>query len=687
MKSFRWKYAALNKVFFLLLFVLGLSSFGTGAWGQVSYLPEGYQIKLDEQGNIPPEFWSYEVPFKPVSQTITFIETHVDLTKQQPINLDPDDEDSNLPQWEKNKKFVDDVIQTLKQGGVTLNDEGRFAPPEQAVAGFSVSQIGQSGLYLWSPDGQSFLVNPLKPSQIIPLYFKGDWYDWGIGIDSAKAQFLSPNVYRVFCNLTEPSNGCGAAMSKWLSVIDVDFKHGTLAQTDLPMISWSDDLNQDGNVEVVISAGVDNEVFFPWVYTWDGKKWADRRAQFWHCYQNGKLAPWAFCNSGSMSKAPDALDKAIKAGEPLKYWKATSSAAVATSLTGTVPENLSSAREFLAKKDYASAIISYQKALALDNANFKIYLYLGYAYVLNGQKPQALDALIQATALEADSPLARYNMAFCDWVFRDQETPDALDSAAAEAIKAFDWDPSLKTTAIHTPMMKGLLDSTSFRFAVFWDDNKVPAEFLKAFPTVPYRDWVGQTFVFLSDPGLGPVAEDDDKRTSILNDLALKGRPFKILGPIDDTFKAGNNSYYLRIQMLDDGHRYKLSAGACYAIGPYQDFLTAKKRWLGHPLWCVSQKPVTLESGTVLSKMQEVTVTDVQLGDQSQNPLRLVLKTSQGVVDSIPVWADCTNFQHVQIDEAGNAILGDGNFLSLFSEVDPAEKVKTYLTQVKRPSS
>jgi len=139
--------------------------------------------------------------------------------------------------------------------------------------------------------------------------------------------------------------------------------------------------------------------------------------------------------------------------------------------------------------------------------------------------------------------------------------------------------------------------------------------------------------------------------------------------------------------MLDDGHRYKLSAGACYAIGPYQDFLTAKKRWLGHPLWCVSQKPVTLESGTVLSKMQEVTVTDVQLGDQSQNPLRLVLKTSQGVVDSIPVWADCTNFQHVQIDEAGNAILGDGNFLSLFSEVDPAEKVKTYLTQVKRPSS
>jgi hypothetical protein len=174
------------------------------------------------------------------------------------------------------------------------------------------------------------------------------------------------------------------------------------------------------------------------------------------------------------------------------------------------------------------------------------------------------------------------------------------------------------------------------------------------------------------------------------NGLALQGRPFKILGPIDEFYmKAGPNRHYLRIQMLDDGHRYQLmcfEAGACFAVGPYQDYLTAKDRWLGRDLWCVSQQPVTLENGTVLSKMQKVTVTDVKLGDQPESPLCLVLKTGQGVVDSIQLRVDFTNSQLFQIPEVGKGIPRTGYFLSLFSEVDPAEKVKSYLSQTEAPT-
>jgi len=337
LKSIRLKYLTLNKMFFLPLFILGSLFLALPACGQVSYLPDNYNLKLDEGGNIPPEFWSYEIPFKSVSRVIAFIDLPVDLMKQEAVDLDPADKDNNPLQWNKDKKLVDGVIQTLEKGGVTLDDGGRYAPPEEAVGSFSVSQIGKSDLYLWSADGQSFLVNPFKPSQIVPLYYEsGDDDNSDKYIASAQVQVLSPDVYRVFCNFSAQSNGCGAAMSQWLSIFDIDFTHGTLVRTDLPKISWSVDLNQDGNVEVVVSACIDNEVYFPWVYSWDGTKWADRRAQFWNCYQNGKLVPWAFCNAGGLSKAPDALNKAIQAGEPLKYWKTTSSVAEGTAATSTI---------------------------------------------------------------------------------------------------------------------------------------------------------------------------------------------------------------------------------------------------------------------------------------------------------------------------------------------------------------
>lgn len=293
-------------------------------WGQVNYLPNGYVLKLDANENVPPEFWSYEIPFNPVAGSVTFIDVKVNLIKQQPIELNGEEDDSKS---KTDKKIVDDIIVALKQAGVTLSDDGRFGTPEQCVSQFEIKRINTSDLYLWDVDTLTFLINSTEPSKVVLLPFASDDDDAeNEAVDSAIVQKLSSNVQRVFFNLSTPCNGCGAGTCQWLSIIDFDFSHETWVTYDFPNISYWIDLNQDGNVEVVISPAIDDMVHFPWVYSWDGTKWTDSRAEFWKCYQSGKLGPMAYCGSGSLSKAPNALAKAIKAKEPLKYWKNSTSA-------------------------------------------------------------------------------------------------------------------------------------------------------------------------------------------------------------------------------------------------------------------------------------------------------------------------------------------------------------------------
>jgi len=691
----------MKKVFLQCLFVFSLLSLGSVVLGQVNYLPDRYQLSLDANGNVPPNFWSYEIPFKPVTESLTFINTRLNLPEQKKIDLISEKEDvdggGDPTQYNQDKKKVDDLIQILAQGGVTLEDDERTARTADVnVAEFDVNKIGDSNLYLWNIGDLSFLVNPLRPTQVISLGFDNDTEEY---LDSAKAQMLGPNVYRVFCNIGGRGNGCGAGTLLWLSIFDIDFNHSTWVRTDFDNISYVADLNKDGKYELVLDPPVVGDIYFPWVYGWDGTKWVDRRAEFWPQYENGQLSPEGFCNLGPAVTILDGLNQAIQNKEPLRYWKVAEEAVLPK---GQVSEYLSSANKSLASKDYASAIADYQKALLLGNSNAKIYVDLGYTYILNGQMVEAQNALAHAIAWDNKSSLAHYNLALCDWVFRGGGNDKRVANAALEMVKALDLDPSLKVMALQTPNLRGLLYTPEFQFALFWRNRQIPDDFLKTFPNIPFVDWAGQTFVFLQNPGKGVnVWEDSSALKPVSSAVTLQGRTFKVLGPIKDFDpKQELKPQTFHIRMLDDGHRYIIHNEkfvGCAGIAPYQDYVTAKDKWLGHDLWCVSQQPVTLEKGTRLSKMEKVTVTDIQLADRSGLPIRLFLKNSSGVTDSIGVRMDFTNSEELFfLNPSGKSSWwysdyywkkiesgeeGFNYFCNLFTDKDPVAMLKEYLSQ------
>lgn len=693
MKNISWKY----------LFAFVFFTWGTTAWGQVNYLPDGYRLKLDANGNVPPDFWSYEIPFNPVTESVTFIDTHVDLPKQQKIDLESEKDDvddgGNPAQYRQDKKKINDLIQALIHGGVGLEDDERTGRTvEVNVAEFDVRKIGNSDLYVWNIGDLSFFVNPIKPTQVIPLDLEND-NDSERTLDSAEAQTLSPNVYRIFCDIGGRGNGCAAGTLRWLTVIDIDFTHSTWVKTDFRNVSYAADLNKDGKYELVLDYGIAYQISFPWVYGWDGKNWLDVRAEFWPLYENGQLAPVGVCNLGPGVTILDGLIRAVQNKEPLRYWKDKKETVVPN---GTVTGYLNSGKKFLVAKDYGAAIVDYQKALLLESSNPKIYVYLGYAYILNGQMEQARNSLNRAIAWDNNSSLAHYNLALCDWVFRAQGNGNMVADAASEIIKAFDLDPSLKITARQTPKLKGLLDTPEFQSALFWRNYHVPDEFLNTFPNVPIKDWVGQTFIFLrNSSNILAVWEDNASQKPVTNAVSLQGRIFSILGPIEPFDPQHQDKpQVLHIRMLDDGHRYLLhtyDGENCAHIAPCGDYQKAKDRLLGHDLWMVSQRPVTLSNGTVLSTMQKVTVKDVQWGDWFAHPIRLILQTSAGVTDSIDVGVDFSNFAEFNLAQSGRSNSfwnryfdqvksgkdGGNYFCNLFTEKDPVSAVKEYLRQTK----
>lgn len=688
----------------MAFFFLFLAVVGPSAWGQSDNLPDDYELELDENGKVPPDFWTYEIPFNPVTQSLTFIDTHMDMTKQSEIDIDSEKETvdggGDPTQYNQDIKKIDGLIQILAQGGVGLEVDDRTGKtPEENVAEFNVDIIGTSNLNLWKIGDLCFFVNPLKPNLVIPFNLNETDDDSDILLDSSIVQTLAPNVYRVLCNIEGRGNGCGGGTLRWLSILDIDFNHSTWVRTDFKNISYAADLNKDGKYELVLDPSIVEDIYFPWIYGWDGTKWVDQRAEFWPLYESGKLGPYRYC--GADLAILEGLNQAIQNKEPLRYWE---NSEVAETPGGTVSEYLGSAKKFLAAKDYSSAITNYQKALALDGTNSKVYVYLGYAYILNGQMAQAQDALNRAIAWDFSSPLAHYNLALCDWVFRDQGESDLSAKAASEMVKAFDLDPSLKTIARQTPKLKDLLKTPEFQSALFWRNYHVPDDFLKAFPNVPIKDWAGQTFIFLRNPyNTVQVWEDDAAQKPVTNAASLQGRTFKILGPIEAFDPQHQDKpQVLHIQMSDDGHHYLLHTyvgGDCPQIASCGDYQKVKDRWLGHDLWMVSQKPVTLTKGTILTPMQKVTVEDVQWGDWFAFPIRLILQTSAGVTDSIDVGVDFGNSEDFNLSQSGldgnywsqyfdrikSGKDGGNYFCNLFTDQDPVSLVKEYLSQTVSP--
>lgn len=313
------KFQSMDRGWLWLVFaVLSLGSF---AWGQ-TILPKDFELKLDANGHIPPEFWSYEVPFTPVTQKMTFITLPVELLKQKPVDTDPEDNDPDSPEYQQNKKLVDSILQSLQQQGVTLDEGARWQPPEKEVGQFKTRQLSKSNLYSWSSNGEDFLINPLNPKQLVLLnYTPGPTDEEDRYPVKMQVQRLSSDIYRVICDLEASMEGCGAGSKKWLTIFDVNFKQGTMVRVDFPDVSWSEDLNKDGNIEAIVAPGIYELGCLPWVYVWDGGKWADHRGEFYNAYLDGRLKVLNFCGGWDKPQILEAVNKAIKAGEPLKYWK------------------------------------------------------------------------------------------------------------------------------------------------------------------------------------------------------------------------------------------------------------------------------------------------------------------------------------------------------------------------------
>src|SRR5208282_3470916 len=106
----------------------------------LKFFPNKYEFKLTEDGNVPADFWSYQLPISVIQSPITFIETNINLLEQKPIDLNQEEDiEENKPRphihhrvggptptpfvvtknrLETDTQKVEDLIEILKKNGI-----------------------------------------------------------------------------------------------------------------------------------------------------------------------------------------------------------------------------------------------------------------------------------------------------------------------------------------------------------------------------------------------------------------------------------------------------------------------------------------------------------------------------------------------------------------------------------------
>jgi len=280
-------------------------------------------MKLDANGKIPSDFWSYEIQINEEKDWIKPVETNVNLLQQAPIDFEDD------------PKKISDLITVLKNNGFDPGDNEGQGTAEECVSQFNVKEIKTSGLYTWCVCGKYFLINPNKPSQVIFL-------EELIGCDRAwdiSVQKLGKNIFRVFLQKTASDNGCGGSL-KVLSIYDCDFinnsfktykyPEGSYAQdftnnecktSEFPRNSFPKEIDGKDDYSLIIYPDIGEGVHWPWVFSWDGEKWINSNLKYWKYFKNGTIEPVGICEGRGRIDLLNAFKQAIRDDEPLKYWK------------------------------------------------------------------------------------------------------------------------------------------------------------------------------------------------------------------------------------------------------------------------------------------------------------------------------------------------------------------------------
>ena len=257
--------------------------------------PARYELHLDANGNVPEDFWSYEIPIDATENSIEPIETKVNLLTIQDNEADED----------KKTKSLINLFKTIGLG----HDYPGQETIEDSVGQLKIKKIKNSLLYSWCISGNVFVINPDFPTRVISLDEPG-------GCGEIYAQTLGTENIRIVIEGSENRR------DPETFIFDLDFKKNIITQYELPGWSIPKDLDGNGNYSVIFLKDVYREdVYWSKVYSWDGKKWFNSQMKYWKLYKT-TLAPDSFLAGTYKEKKIllSALKRAIDNDEPLKYW-------------------------------------------------------------------------------------------------------------------------------------------------------------------------------------------------------------------------------------------------------------------------------------------------------------------------------------------------------------------------------
>lgn len=200
------------------------------------------------------------------------------------------------------------------------------------------------------------------------------------------------------------------------------------------------------------------------------------------------------------------------------------------------------------------------------------------------------------------------------------------------------------------------------------------------FPCLDFKDWTGQRFVFI--PKYKPQENDEygyfelKGRKSIKSSIDLLGSalPYKeFVGRTATVVTTTRMDYYylFELRMDDTGDTIITSSRSDEVDGLAltSDIDSSRARWRGKTLWykgffLVTYNATTNEHGNVHTKnCSPVVVMDIVAGDENYEPVRFILKDSDGNEGYIDVSVSGSNAPLVLAEE--------NSFQDNFFEQDP----------------